>query len=137
MSAEEEDGFSVVDKRRAKDEAQQSPSEAVPDEESSQAPPQPEQEQDIRREALPKLKVRDRLLMCFDILHQGAWISLGLVADPSTGQVEQNLDEAKTAIDCAAFLVGKLESLIDESTLREIRRVLSDLQVNFVRLKQQ
>ncbi len=131
MSAEEQEGFNVVDKRRVNAEAAGQPAE-----EEIDAPPPPEPEQEARMEGLPQLKVRDRLLMCFDILYQGAWISLGMVADPSTGKVEQNLDEAKVAIDSAAFLVGKLEGLVDEPTQREIRRVVSDLQVNFVRLKQ-
>src|SRR5690348_583595 len=99
MSAEEEEGFSFVDKRRVNAEAAHNAEDPAQDE--TDAPPPPEPEQEARREALPQLRVRDRLLMCFDILYQGAWISLGMVADLSTGQVEQNLDEAKIAIDSA------------------------------------
>lgn len=81
---------------------------------------------------LPRLTVRDRLFMCIDVLQQGAWISMGLVADPATGQIEKDMAGAKTAIDCVAFLVEKVEGDLDESIRRELRRIVSDLRINFV-----
>jgi hypothetical protein len=75
--------------------------------------------------------------MSIDILHQGAWMAMGLVADPSTGEIERNLEDAKIAIDAVAYLASQVEPNLDEPTRRELKRVVSDLQVNFVRQKQQ
>lgn len=138
--SEEESGFNVVDKRKVKDEAaQQEPAE----ENTEEAHAELEEEVtgageggDAGPGKLPHLSVMDRMLMCIDILHQGAWVALGLVADPATGQVEQDLDSARAAIDGVVFLVEKIEPSLDENTRREIRRVVSDLQINFVRQSQ-
>ena len=134
--AEEESGFNVVDKRRVH-ETDAADTETPSSPQTSEAPPQPEPERQSRPEALPKLEVRDRLLMCIDILYQSAWISMGMVADPSSGQIERNMEDAKIAIDSVAFLASRLEGKLDDSTAREIKRLVSDLQVNFVRQSQQ
>ncbi len=137
MSAEEESGFSVVDKRRVDPEAPAA--ENAPEPETHEAPdasPQPESDRHPNPAELPALSMRDRLLMCVDILHQGAWVALGLVADPATGKIEKDLDQAKAGIDCVAFLAARVENELDESTRRELKRVVSDLQVNFVRQAQ-
>jgi hypothetical protein len=135
--ADEESGFNVVDKRHVHDASVNEAAASTPTPETSDAPPQPEPERQPHPEALPKLAVRDRLLMCIDILYQSAWISMGMVSDPSSGQIERNMEDAKIAIDSVAFLAGKLEGKLDDSTGREIKRLVSDLQVNFVRQSQQ
>lgn len=80
--------------------------------------------------------VQDRILMCIEILHQGAWIAMGLIANPVTGKIERDLAQARMAIDSVAFLAEKVEGDLDEATRREIKRVVSDLQMNFVRQMQ-
>ena len=131
MADEEESGFTVVDKRRT----------TPPEPTEEAAPPAPTADADAEAHAghaheggfpLPSLSVRDRLLMSIDILNQGAWISLGLIADPATGKIEKNLDSARIALDSVAFLVGKVEAEMDEQTRRELRRLVTDLQLNFV-----
>ncbi len=138
MAAEEESGFSVVDKRRVSQDAEPTSGESQPaDAEESATPPSTDSEQASYPQGLPTLTVRDRLLMSIDILHQGAWINLGLVADPGSGEILRDLDGAKLAIDSVAFLAGKLEGVVDDTTMREIRRLVSDLQLNYVNQKQQ
>jgi len=128
MTEEEKSNFTVVDKRRVKEDA-----DAVATESQPTSPPPPEEEPTTQSsQHLPRLTMRDRLLMCIDILHQGAWISMGLIADPATGQIEKDMAAAKTAIDSVEFLASKVEGELDEETRREIRRLISDLQVNFV-----
>src|SRR5258706_15699888 len=135
--AEEDSGVSVIDKRHVHDEGAEETAKAESAPQTSEETPQPEPERQSHQEALPKLAVRDRLLMCIDILYQSAWISMGMVSDPSSGQIERNMEDAKIAIDSVAFLAGKLEGKLDDSTGREIKRLVSDLQVNFVRQSQQ
>ena len=127
---EEEEGFSVVDKRRvAQDEPapqQTAESERFDEEEGdySEFEPTPG--------ALPQLSVRDRIFMSIDILHQGAWIAMGLRADPATGEVEQDLEAARIAIDCVVFLASKIENDLDDATRRELKRIVGDMQMNYV-----
>jgi len=135
MAGDEESGFTVVDKRHVDAEGENPPPEAA-----SPAPPEPppapmadQDEGPESDEALPHLTVQDRLLMSIDILRQGAWIAMGLIADPNTGTVERDLDEAKIAIDSVAFLVKEIEPKLDAEMRRELKRWVSDLQVNYVR----
>ncbi len=107
MMAEEETGFSVIDKRHVHDDGAEETAMAESSPQTSEATPQPDIEQKSHPEGLPKLAVRDRLLMCIDILYQSAWISMGMVSDPSSGQIERNMEDAKIAIDSVAFLAGK------------------------------
>ena len=81
---------------------------------------------------LPSLSVRDRLLMSIDILHQGSWIAMGLVADPSTHEMKRDLEQARIAIDCVGYLASKVEPDLDDRTRRELKSLVSDLQINFV-----
>lgn len=129
MTVEEPSGFEVVDKRHTRrDDAAQ---EEAPHADASARPGETPSE-----EQLPPLTVQDRLLMCIDILHQGAWISLGLIADPSTGKVEKDLDAARRAIDAVAFLAEQAEPQLDDAGRRELKRIVADLRLNFVRQAQ-
>ena len=130
--SEEEEGFSFVDKRRA---AQDSNEDAPPESDSEPLNEGEESEDDYESApagSLPQLSVRDRIFMSIDILHQGAWISMGLRADPATGEVEQDLEAARIAIDCVAFLASKIENDLDDATRREVKRIVSDMQMNYV-----
>ncbi len=131
---QEEEGFSFVDKRRA---GVEPPSMEVtesepPAEETVESAEDLEEEFDAQAAGLPQLSVRDRIFMSIDILHQGAWISMGLRADPATGEVQQDLEAARLAIDCVTFLASKIEDALDDATRRELKRVVSDLQMNYV-----
>lgn len=97
--------------------------------------PEPEPDVENPLGKMPNLSPRDRLLMSIDILSQGAWISMGFISNPGSGQIEKDLDKAKVAIDCVAFLAQKVESELDDSTQRELKSLVSNLQVNFVQLK--
>jgi hypothetical protein len=137
MAEEEQDsGFTFVDKRRVNTDA--SPASQPTGQEGTNDPASPSSEADVSAtepHGLPSLSVRDRLLMCIDILHQGAWISLGLIADPATGKIEQDLDQAKAAIDSVAFLAGQVERELDDETRRELKSLVHDLQLNYVQQK--
>jgi len=130
MATEEPEGFEVVDKRHVRRDGDASPAE--------EAPPAADQDEGTgpNEEQLPPLTVQDRLLMCIDILHQGAWISLGLVADPATGKVDKDLDAARRAIDAVAFLAEQAEPLLEDAGRRELKRIVADLRLNYVRQAQ-
>ncbi|HSV73092.1 MAG TPA: DUF1844 domain-containing protein [Chthonomonadales bacterium] len=133
MAPEEQDDFTVVDKRRtgaadvdSEEPAGPEPSEAaVPEQEgAAEAPPH-------------SLTPRDRLLMCIDILMQGAWVCLGLRADPVTGKVEADLANARVLIDSVDFLAERVRAELDAATQRDLKNAVANLQINFVRIRQQ
>lgn len=132
----EEEGFTFVDKRHAassdqadagsshvEDRSAGSAEEAEEFDEPGMGPTGP----------LHRLTMRDRFLMCIDILNQGAWIAMGLVADPATQQIEKDLAGAREAIDAVAFLAERVQSQLDDSTRRELLGLVNDLRLNFVR----
>jgi hypothetical protein len=70
-----------------------------------------------------------------NILSAQAWQHMGLRLKPGTDKVVKDFKRASTAINCVAFLVNKLEPEIPENESRQLRNLLTDLQVNFVQLK--
>ncbi|UCH03207.1 MAG: DUF1844 domain-containing protein, partial [Candidatus Bathyarchaeota archaeon] len=48
---------------------------------------------------------------------------------------EQDLQRARIAIDCITFIIDKLESHIQESEINKLKTLLTDLQMNFVRIQ--
>jgi hypothetical protein len=57
---------------------------------------------------------------------------LGLIADPQTGELSQDLDTAKAAIDAVQFCLGKAESTLEAAEYREMMRRLNDLRLTYV-----
>jgi len=66
-----------------------------------------------------------------------AWIYMGLVENPKTKSVTKDLPQAKLAIDVAGFLVQKLEEAGRGDTLKEIKQLVANLQLNFMEKSRQ
>jgi hypothetical protein len=74
------------------------------------------------------------LALFINILASQAWQHMGLRVKPGADTVEQDLERARTAIDCIAFLVEKLAGHVQDSEAKGLRSLLADLQINFVRI---
>lgn len=61
-----------------------------------------------------------------------AWQSMGLVANPATGEAQKDLPAAQLAIDCLQFLLSKVDADLSEPERREVQRRLNDLRMNYV-----
>ncbi len=61
-----------------------------------------------------------------------AWLRMGLVANPSTGQIERDFDQARVAIDTVAFLADQLAPVVAPEERLPLQALVSDLQINFV-----
>lgn len=61
-----------------------------------------------------------------------AWLRMGLVANPGTGQIERDMTQARIAIDTVAFLATKIEPVVPPEERLPLKALVSDLQVNFV-----
>ena len=134
--AEEETGFTFVDKRRA-------PSDPPPGETIAEVPTdakvdemaEPKQEQ-VAAEGQQSPGTYDLIGYCLNLLASQAWQKLGLLADPQTGEAKPDLAEAKLAIDVVGDLAAHLESASDTQVpadmRRELRVLLNDLRLNYV-----
>ena len=58
--------------------------------------------------------------------------SLGLIADMQTGELNEDLDTAKVAIDAVQFCLSRAESTLDPVQYREMMRRLNDLRLTYV-----
>ncbi|MBC8140174.1 MAG: DUF1844 domain-containing protein [Armatimonadetes bacterium] len=61
-----------------------------------------------------------------------AWLRMGLVANPSTGQIERDLEQARTAINTVSFLAQQLDAVVSPEEKLPLKALVSDLQINFV-----
>lgn len=133
-------GFEVVDRRRTAAE------ESAPSEASSV--PDPDDELDLEDDSenfadmsgfggMPKLGVPDILRMSLNMLNEKAWIHMGLIPDPLTGQLDRDLTQARLAIDALADLAKHLEPHSEGAEKREIQVMVSNLRINYVQQSRQ
>jgi hypothetical protein len=86
--------------------------------------------------AMPEMDAVGLVSLCISMLHEVAWVKLGLVPSPMTQKIEKDLAQARLAIDCAADLVRQLESQVDPNTRRDLQNLISTLRMNFVQQSQ-
>jgi hypothetical protein len=79
-----------------------------------------------------QLETRDLVKALLPVLDEHAWRYLGMVSDPRTGQIRQNLPSAQLAIDCIHFILSKIDSDLSPEEHQESQRRLSDLRMNYL-----
>ncbi len=128
---DEEKGYEIIDKRGVKPEDPGTEAEAP----QEGTPPQAGEEPSLDDIAagLPPVDVYTLLKSFIGMLGAQAWQCMGLVKNPSTGNVEKDMAQAKAAIDAIAALAGQLEGRISDREAEELRGMISDLRINFVR----
>jgi len=131
MGEEQDKGFEVIDKRGAAKEpdpdavqveqqAAEKEKEAGGTAETGEQPPR------------QPIDVYSMLRLFISMLAENAWVWMGLRLDPVTGKQQKDLVQARMAIDTLVFLADKLALQSDERERREVRAIISDLQLNFV-----
>jgi hypothetical protein len=128
MSESEEKSYEVKDKRKFIMNEDGEVEGTNPSE-----PEQPAEESEAEEVMLPEVDVYSLLKSFIGMLGMQAWQKMGLLMDPSTGKIEKDMAQAKVAIDSIAALANQLEGRVSESEQRELKAMLSDLQINFVR----
>jgi hypothetical protein len=85
------------------------------------------------REGTPEtLSVYQLIMVMVDQMSAVAWQKLGLQADPLTGRVSTDLEQARVAIDVTAGLAGFLEPELDDEDKRRIHGLVRDLKINYL-----
>ena len=141
--SEEENGYRIVDKRYQADsddgqgneelEPEQpdaEPAEAAAAEETESAGEPAGEHAEERSEAVADVYSVAKWVI--GIMAATAWQYMGLQVNPATGTIEKDLIQARIAVDTVVFLGDKINPHLNEAERREIRFLISDLQVNFV-----
>lgn len=68
-----------------------------------------------------------------NILSEQAWQFMGLRVRPATQKIEKDMDRARIAIDCVAYMIDKIDSQLTDVEKPKMRGLLTDLQINFIR----
>lgn len=141
--AEEETGFTFVDRRRtAVDAVPEAPAEAVAGAETGGE--ENLSEENLSEENLADIDAGtdrapttyDLLGYCINLLASQAWQKLGLLADPQTGEAQPDLTEAKVAIDAVGDLASRLDAapadVVPADLRRDLKTLVNDLRLNYV-----
>lgn len=99
---------------------------------SGSGPPE-EAEESPKAVPLLALDSEDLVTWFIGLLASRAWVDMGLLADPLTGQVSKKLDSARLAIDAFDCLVKVLRGRVEPDETRHMEALLADLRLNFVR----
>lgn len=143
--AEDEAGFTFVDKRKAVHEEDASRVETAgnPSSESADKQPVPPDEtstgSDIGYDDQLPVEAPDiyeLLQYCIRLLAADAWYKMGLIVNPDTGLSKPDLPQAKIAIDAVNDLINRIESAPENEVplgiRRDLRTLLNDLRLNYV-----
>ena len=140
--SDEDKGFEVVDKRAAGTEPEEAPTQAEPSAEATEEAAVQEEHvhgpdcdhdhehDDEHEHEAPD--VYTTVTWMIGLLASHAWLAMGLQINPGTGKIEKDLEQAKVSIDCAMALSDRISAKLDEASRKELRGMISDLQVNFV-----
>ncbi len=82
---------------------------------------------------VPPLDVYGMIKWVLGLMASSAWQYMGLMPNPASGKIEKDMLQAKVAIDVAVFLGDKIANHLPEDERKNIRNLINDLQVNFVR----
>jgi hypothetical protein len=134
VPADPEEGFRITDRRRrGPDDADAAPvvdpgaREAAP-----AAPPRAERPPDVRADQSPAAQPERNLTGLFVMLASSATLALGEAADPMTGEVHVDLDQAAEIIDLLALLREKTEGNRTPEETQVLEEVIYDLQLRYV-----
>jgi len=66
------------------------------------------------------------------IFHASAMQSLGKIANPVTGKIERNLNQAKQSIEMVEVIKEKTKGNLNSDLTRMLDTMLSELRLNYV-----
>jgi F0F1-type ATP synthase membrane subunit b/b' len=66
------------------------------------------------------------------ILNGKAWEYLGLMMNPETKDIKQDLKKAKISIDSIEFLLNQIKTELKDEDKKEMENILANLQMNYV-----
>ncbi len=80
---------------------------------------------------ISSLDINELVKLFIMLLSEKAWRYIGLRVDPGTNKINKDLTKAHVAIDCIISLVDKIEPSLDNTDVEGLRKLITDLQLNF------
>ena len=98
----------------------------------SSTPSEPEKkEQEPSPVDISSLDINELIEVFIMLLSEKAWRYIGLKVNPATNKLDKDLTKAHIAIDCIISLVDKIEPNLDHAEKEHLRRLITDLQLNY------
>ncbi len=88
-------------------------------------------EQEPRPVDISSLDIYPLIELFIMLLSVQAWRYIGLRVDPHTNKITKDLVRAHIAIDCIISLVDKIEPNLENTEREHLRRLITDLQLNY------
>lgn len=128
---QEEKTYEVKDKRRVNADGTLREDAEPQTEETGQDVPESEEQE------MPPPNVYAVLGFTSTMLTELAWQLLGIRLAPGQKEMIKDLPQAKVAIDSLVFISDKLQAHLSEEERKYLRAVISDLQMNYVRISKE
>jgi hypothetical protein len=80
---------------------------------------------------ISSLDINELVEVFIMLLSEKAWRYIGLKVNPATNKMDKDLAKAHVAIDCIISLVDKIEPNLDNAEPERLRRLITDLQLNY------
>ena len=127
---EEEKGFVIKD-RRSFDEQGKLKQDGVKEEPAKKEPEKRRPEEETTPPPLPEVNFSSLILS----LSSTAFLHLGEIPDPSTGEKRKDLALSKHVIDTIGMLKEKTEGNLTKEEKQLIENILTDLRLRYVKAK--
>lgn len=128
-SDQEPEAEQVAEKPQAEAAEPEKPEAGAKEEQPADEAPQEEAN-------LPPPDVYAMLGFVVGLMADTAWQLMGIRLAPGQKEPVKDLEQAKVAIDTIAFIADKLHPQLNEEERKGIRGLISDLQINYVRMSQ-
>lgn len=89
-------------------------------------------EEEKQKESLKEPNLPTLFVWFISMLSGKAWEYLGLIMNPETKKINQDLKEAKIAIDTVAFLFDQIKDTLTEEDFKRIENLVANLRMNYV-----
>lgn len=89
-------------------------------------------EEEKQKESLKEPDLPTLFVWFISMLSGKAWEYLGLIMNPETKKINQDLKEAKIAIDTVAFLFDQIKDTLTKEDFKRIENLVANLRMNYV-----
>lgn len=89
-------------------------------------------EEEKQKESLKEPDLPTLFVWFISMLSGKAWEYLGLIMNPETKKINQDLKKAKIAIDTVAFLFDQVKDTLTKEDFNRIENLVANLRMNYV-----
>ena len=102
------------------------------DKKNSQNSQENEKSSDDQKIYPHQLPLATLLTWFIGILNGKAWEYLGLMMNPETKELNQDLKKAKIAIDSIDFMLERIKHELETEDKKQLENILANLQMNYI-----